>query len=250
MTTTDQLPAARRRIADIGTADTLATQIHRGDDEVAALPADQVGPDVWRSVADRARAGGYVYQTADIGFTDLHRRLVELLAQVRDGGDMIVLVDTYTQIRAAQDALVQARFGRGQVEMPAGRPGPRSVDPLRFVAIAGRLANLDAVWPEWFAYVRDRDGSATPPWDHPAGNPLEIKPTVRSLRWLATDPAVKPWVPTIDQAKQAFGEQYAEAEARRMAEDELRRDGKVRTPQERAAAIATATEKHKRVIFF
>jgi hypothetical protein len=212
----DELTAARQRIAGIGLADDLTAALATGAPAKDRRLTDDSAAEAWTAVSKRLRgyAAGRYARTADAGLRDLHTRLGSLLAAVRTAqrDDLAMHVNLYRGIRQAQSALTHAAVGRNlEVEFPdlALRiPLPRLLD------FAGAIANIDQAWTSWRDFTRG--GSFDPPpWEHDANQPFGIRATAANLRWLAS-PEAEPWVPTLKQAAQAVAEQMQVEEARHL----------------------------------
>ncbi|GIF16216.1 hypothetical protein [Actinoplanes teichomyceticus] len=215
---TAPIAAARERIAIAATADSILLALAAGQDQVRAENlTDDNAPAVWSALAARLKGyrGGAYARRADAGLLDLHARLERLLAGVRaagERGDLGDAIDRYRQIRNAQHALTVAAAGRqGEVELSEV---PMRIYVGQLLRIAGTIANIDEVWPDWRNQLRG-GRYVMPPWETTGNQPFDIAATATNLRWLASD-TVRAWVPTLAQAVRAVAEQTNAEEARHV----------------------------------
>ena len=214
---TSILTQAQQRLDVITTADNVFMALVNGKAPSMPKVADGDAPAIWEAVAQRLKGyeSGRHARRADAGLVDLNSRLLVLLGKVRSGAlSAAEAMSTYRGIRQAQQVLSAAASSgaTGEVEVP----GVHLRLPLgRLLQIAGVIANIDEMWPDW-RNKRRGNRADPPPWDHDEHKPLDILPTEANLRWLATSGA-RAWVPTVAQAAQAAAEQTQAEEARMLA---------------------------------
>jgi hypothetical protein len=208
---TDVVADARRALVDAAVAGAVTAALEARHEPPASLLTDENAGRVWKMIPARVDLD---IERANAGLRDLHGRLERLLSRVTGcvgGADLGALLARYRLIREAQHGLtVGALQQRVELELPGTS---MRVPYTRLLQIAGAIANIDQVWPDWRQKLRAGHSRTNPPWDYPAGQPFEIAFTAKNLVWLASGPA-KPWVPTIPQAAASVRDQIAAEELR------------------------------------
>jgi hypothetical protein len=246
---------------------TNAAQYAEAERSILARATEQLR----QRLVDAHRAG------ADAGIRALQPHLADLLEKVRAGAadlgsirddesavaagpagftawhDLGPLADRYLALRGTWGELLRIQWSENvefsQDERITMGTSMSGVQPGEILSVAGEFSNLGEVWPGWMDHRQGLHADPHPwPGEVRAGHAITYPRDRAYLVWLATDPTVKPWLPTSTEARTAYVAQRATAADRKLAADEVAQYGRARTQEERMkTAAASAAQQIRRV---
>jgi len=163
----------------------------------------------------RGRLDTALLAGVDHGLRALSSLLAELLDEARDLAPIVADLDAdhaidrgygdqWRRFGRLADRLGEIREAQARIMCANGRrPMVGTLPAVALMSIAGHVRRFGTLWPEWRAV--GTDGAPPPPWPYDRlDDHLPPAATRAGLAWLVAHPEADPWIPTTEEALDAF----------------------------------------------